>query len=201
MDRNVHKLWVTVLVILFSKVSDPRTVQDLRPPSMISALQKWYTSCLVLIAEKVAARLACEIYGFTRGRQACEVSSLVSLLPQKCRKAGISLFVANGDASQAFDSMKQNYLHESLLERGCPNNLAAALVRENIEAELIVKLANVNSELHSTWCGRKSRRMRCAFWMGVICRCRFESCCLRTEASRKCWHLDRRSPIFTRFIR
>jgi hypothetical protein len=129
-EEGFVKQWITELVTLIPKVHRPRSIEELRPISLSSCLQKWFLSCMTKLLEFHTSKVSRESFGFSKGKQTAEIHLVVTQLIQKKAMYSENLVIMQLDIKKAFDNINHDILERVLRSDGCPSRLLLAFFRE-----------------------------------------------------------------------
>ena len=137
--------WAKILVHCLPKCRAAHQMTNLRPISLISALGKWYLSCLARLIRLHSLPHTCHLLGFEPGKQTMELTELCGMLLAKCSEWRLPLFIGKSDVHKAFDSMEHGKLDTSLQRKNVPLALRAATLRELVEVALEFRFQGASS--------------------------------------------------------
>ena len=116
----------------------------LRGIILLSALLKWYITCLVILADRPAPQTFGSVLslGFEAGMACGQITGPLHILLAKSFEwpDSLPLTVFYGDVYQAFDHLRPSEVAASMNRRGMHPRLAAALLREGCEGLMEVLL-------------------------------------------------------------
>eukprot|EP00959_Pyramimonas_sp_CCMP1952_P428432 8973529-Pyramimonas_sp.AAC.1 len=103
------RIWSGLLVVMMPKAKDITKLSDARAPVLLSSLRKWYTSCLVEIAEGYLNRVPQHLhnYGFCKGRRTHEITAMLKHVTTHALEWGKdeTLHLSALDVQTAFDNV------------------------------------------------------------------------------------------------
>jgi hypothetical protein len=142
-NSGVIRGWDVVGVTLIEKKVQANRIQDFRPISLCSCLQKWFMKVLVELLGALAPPLSPAAVGFARGHQTAEVTETIRQCLEKGRLWGRPTCILQCDAHKAFDSINHDILRNVLLQSGCPPKLVYCIFQELHHSRMCLTLGDV----------------------------------------------------------
>ena len=127
---KVHDAWHLIKVWCIEKICSTRSLSQWRPISLLSTLQKLYSSCLSQILEDQVDMPADYVLGFTEGMQTLDVTFAVRMGFEVARVWGLPIYMLRFDIHKAFDSICHRALVKSLRRLEIPARIIHAVLRE-----------------------------------------------------------------------
>ncbi len=148
--------WADIVQSFLPKDDKTQFMFDLRGISLLSAMLKWYTNGLVIMAEedellhpvpREYETLA--TFGYVEGMSCQQITETLRILMSKCHEwqDRAALVLGTGDVLMAFDHMKPEVVAEAMTRRQMHGKLAAAFLREGRELKMHVKFQNVTKNI------------------------------------------------------
>eukprot|EP00959_Pyramimonas_sp_CCMP1952_P052679 1101372-Pyramimonas_sp.AAC.1 len=131
------RIWSEFLVVLMPRAKDVTELSDTRALVLLSSLSKWYTSCLVEIAEGYLNRVPQYLhnYGLCKGRRTHEITAMLKHVTTHALEWGKTetLHLAALNVQTASDNVTVEKASRALdAIPGFPNGLALALLAPSI---------------------------------------------------------------------
>ncbi len=130
--------WVQLCLTLIPKIAEPEIVAHWRPITIASVMQKAYLAVVTKLLSLERNTRSDMVIGFAEGHQSVEIYESFRNLVQKGHESGSRMYVLTLDVFRAFDCMKYQAIHDSLLELGAPKKLIHAVLQELSESKVLV---------------------------------------------------------------
>ncbi len=148
--------WADIVQSFLPKDDKTKFMHDLRGISLLSAMLKWYTNVLVILAEgdEICHPPPCQYaklatFGYVEGMSCQQVTESLRIVMSKCHewqeRAAVVLGI--GDVLMAFDHMRPEIVDAAMTRQMMHGKLAAAFLREGRELKMHVKFQNVTSDI------------------------------------------------------
>ncbi len=140
--RKVPKAWKDSDIILLYKKGDKHLVKNYRPISLSSTLLKVFAKVLEKrLNKKLGESQPCEQAGFRSGFSTIDHLFTLNQLIEKTVEHQMELHMAFIDCEKAFDSLKHEFLINTLRSQGAPARLTALIhdMYTNLKARIITE--------------------------------------------------------------
>ena len=122
--------WKVVMINLIPKKIKPRTIKDFRPIAILSVLCKLYSKLLDWLTGGELVRTRAIQYAFKPGHQCHEPIFIMRRIIEIALEWQTHVFILDGDITKAYDYTQHTLILEALSQRGIPEILSAAILRE-----------------------------------------------------------------------
>jgi hypothetical protein len=144
LDAVIIQDWCNILVTLIPKCNRVENLDQLRPRSLTSCLQKWYVSVVSQMLHVRATPLSINCIGFVRNRQPIEITETVRQLLQRKHQRKENVAVMQLDIKRAFDNIHHDMLVDVLISFGVPHRLILSTMRELTACEMYISLQGLD---------------------------------------------------------
>ena len=121
--------WNYVWCNLIEKVRFPKYVQQFRPITILSAIQKLYLSCVLELAKMHTLPSHAAQHAFRPKYCTLEIIHILRSLVEKSREWQEYIFIGDGDIAKAYDNTTHSTTIQGLIRKQCPRDLTAAMAR------------------------------------------------------------------------
>ena len=133
--------------MLLPKVSNPGSVTQFRPISLMDQLQKLYTKWLYRLALPfIQDYLGPEQHGFRPGRQAAEILQVCNSLREQHQEWRMGFVLVKLDVARAFDKVFRSKIVKAMTAARIPYRVIWALCRELFQAEVTPEIYGMGAQ-------------------------------------------------------
>ena len=102
-------------------------IQQYRPITIISAIQKLFLSSVMKLSEAFLQPLNKAQHAFRKGYSTQEILHIIRSLIEKAKEWQEHIYVGDGDVEKAYDNTEHAHIINALIADGCPKESVASM--------------------------------------------------------------------------
>ena len=168
-DTKQADAWRSCDVVVTPKKGRLEKLPNWRGLFLCCSLFKVYETVLDVVASRCMRALPKWILGFQKKKTPLQISECLRILFLKAAEWNLPLICGSLDVKAAFDELHCGHVYHALRRRGCPSDVAAAILREHVALRAKVRMGTIGfDEWLYLWRGCPQGRRKTPKWWNVV---------------------------------